>query len=514
MSGVTRFFAHRGLSCGDGRVDLVQNVLFNSFEFLFFFAAATVIYMISPQRGRLPWLLIASLFFYGYASPLMLLHLIAVAVITFFVAIAIHGSPNDRRKKLLLTTGLIGLVANLVAFKYTSFLNETFRSMFGWFGAAYDVPVLNIILPLGISFYSFVLIGYLIDIYRGEEPEKNWLIFGVFVFFFPKMIAGPIERTTSLLPQLREKLPGFQYAMVTAGLSLMLWGIFKKVVVADRIAPFVDKVYNSPEAFTGVSHIFATWLYAFQLYCDFSGYTDIALGAALVFGIRLLPNFNRPYFAVSIQDFWKRWHISLTNWLNDYIYTPIMKSRFTGLKMYNLILLAMMITFVVSGFWHGAAWTYVVWGALHGSYIVISLLAQKRWNKFAKKTGLNKRKKAYRALKISVTFVLVCFAYVFFRANSMGDATYIVTHGFTGWGDVLGGVRDVIDGSIPEMLLALAGIVIVMAPEFYKDHAKLGELYRALPTWQRWGLVYTAAVSIVTLGAFYNLDQQFIYFRF
>jgi len=470
--------------------------------------------MLIPQRARLPWLMITSLIFYGYTSPLMLLHLIAIAVITFFVAIAIHRAEDPGRKKLLLTLSLIGLVGNLVVFKYTSFLNETFRSIFGWFGAAYDVPVMNIILPLGISFYSFVLIGYLIDIFRGEEPEEDWLVFGVFVFFFPKMIAGPIERTTSLLPQLREKLPGFKYALVTAGLQLMLWGAFKKVVVADRIAPFVDRVYESPEAFSGVSLIFATWLYAFQLYFDFSGYTDIALGAALIFGIRLLPNFNRPYFAVSIQDFWKRWHISLTNWLNDYIYTPVMKSRFTGLKMYNLILLAMMITFVVSGFWHGAAWTYVVWGVLHGSYIVVSLLMQKRWNKFAKKIGLNKRKQLYRGIKISVTFCLVCFAYVFFRANSMEDALYIVANGFSGWGNPVEGIKAVVDGRLAHMGLAMVGIFIVMAPEFYKGHDKLGEIYRALPSWQRWGLIYSATASIVILGAFYNTDQQFIYFRF
>jgi len=206
--------------------------------------------------------------------------------------------------------------------------------------------------------------------------------------------------------------------------------------------------------------------------------------------------------------------MSLTSWLNDYIYTPFMRSRFTGLKMYNLILLGMMLTFVVSGFWHGANWTFIVWGALHGFYIVVSLLAQKRWNKFAKKSGLVKRKKAYRALKISVTFVLVCFAYIFFRASNIGEAGYIVVHSFTGWGDVIGGIRAVVNEKLPEMLLALFGIAVVMAPELHKDHAKIGEKYRALQRWQRWGLIYAATLSIVVLGAYYNTDQQFIYFRF
>lgn len=470
--------------------------------------------MVVPARVRLPLLLAVSLFFYGYTSPIMLMHLIAVAGLTYRVAIAIERSEDESRKKGFLTLALVGLVGNLVMFKYTSFLNETFREIFGWFGAAYDIPVLSIILPLGISFYTFLMIGYLIDVFRGEKAERDWLVFGTFVFFFPKMIAGPIERGKTLLPQLRASLPGFDYAMVSAGLQLMLWGAFKKIVVADRIAPFVDRVYDAPHDFSGVSIVFSTWLYAFQLYCDFSGYTDIALGAAMVFGIKLLANFNRPYFAVSIQDFWKRWHISLTAWLNDYIYTPFVRSRFTGLKMYNLILLGMMLTFVVSGVWHGANWTFIVWGALHGTYIVVSLLAQKRWNKFAKNSGLTKRKKLYRNLKISVTFFLVCFSYIFFRAETLGDAGYMVSQLFSGWGDIVAGIRAVAAGQLPELLLALLGIAIVMAPELHKDHAKSGAIYRALPSWQRGSLIYAATLAVVVLGAYNNADQQFIYFRF
>lgn len=489
-------------------------MIFHSIEFLAFFAVTVLGYMFAPQKARLPLLLAASLFFYGYTSPFMLVHLGVVAAITYFVAIEIERREDKARKQALLTVAVVGLVLNLVAFKYTSFLNETFRSMFGWFGAAYDVPVLNIILPLGISFYSFLMIGYLIDVFRGEPAERDGVVFGVFVFFFPKMIAGPIERTKNLLPQLRAPMIGFSYAAVTAGLQLMLWGAFKKVVVADRIAPFVDRVYNAPQEFEGVSMVFATWLYAFQLYFDFSGYTDIALGAAMVFGIKLVSNFNRPYFARSIQDFWKRWHMSLTNWLNDYIYTPFTRSRWTGLKMYNLMLLGMMLTFVVSGFWHGANWTFIVWGALHGSYIVVSLLLQKRWNKFAKNIGLTKRKQTYKALKISVTFLLVCFSYIFFRANDLSDAGYIIANSFSGWTDVVGGIRAVIDGKYLEIGLAFAGIAIVMAPEFHKNHAKIGDMYMSLHSWQRQGLIYAATFAVVVLGAYYNLDQKFIYFRF
>lgn len=489
-------------------------MLFHSFEFIAFFSVTVVAYMLSPQRLRLPLLLLASLFFYGYTSPLFLLHLLVIAASVYYFAIAIEKTESRPRQQAIMAIAVILLVLNLVAFKYTSFFNESLRSLFSWFGAAYDVPVLNIILPLGISFYSFLMIGYLIDTFRGEKAERDWLVYGVFVFFFPKMIAGPIERGRNLLPQLRAPMTGFSYVLVTAGLQLMLWGAFKKIVVADRIAPFVNRVYDAPQDFSGVSMMFATWLYAFQLYFDFSGYTDIALGAAMVFGIRLLPNFNRPYFAVSIQDFWKRWHMSLTSWLNDYVYTPFSRSRFTGLKMYNLMLLGMMLTFVVSGFWHGANWTFIIWGALHGSYIVISLLAQKPWNKFAKNSGLTKRPKLYRALKISVTFILVCFAYIFFRANSLGDAGYIISQAGTGWTDILGSIRAVVDGKALEMGLALLGIAIVMAPELHKNHAKIGEVYQSLPSWQRQGLIFAATLSVVILGAYYNLDQKFIYFRF
>lgn len=489
-------------------------MLFNSIEFIVFFTVTVISYLLMPQRFRLHLLLVASLVFYGWTGPLFLIHLLVAAGLVYYFALAIEKAEDKPRKQTIMTIAIVLLVLNLVGFKYTSFFNETLRGLFGWFGAAYDVPVLNIILPLGISFYTFLMIGYLIDTFRGDKAERDPWVFGVFVFFFPKMIAGPIERGKNLLPQLRSPLKGFDYALMTAGLQLMLWGAFKKVVVADRIAPFVNRVYDNPQAYDGVSMVFATWLYAFQLYFDFSGYTDIALGAAMVFGIKLLPNFNRPYFAVSIQDFWKRWHISLSSWLNDYVYTPFSRSRWTGLKMYNLMLAGMMLTFVVSGFWHGANWTFIVWGALHGTYVVVSLLAQKPWNKFAKNSGLTKRPKTYRALKIGVTFFLVCFAYIFFRANSMADAGYILSHMHTGWGSATSGIRAVIDGKLAEMGLAILGIIVVMAPEWYKDHAKVGDIYRALPSWQRWGLVYAATVAVVVLGAYYNLDQKFIYFRF
>jgi D-alanyl-lipoteichoic acid acyltransferase DltB (MBOAT superfamily) len=487
-------------------------VAFNSLQFLAFFAVALTGYALMPPRARWIWLLGASLFFYGFAGPVFLVQILGATALAYFAAFAIERQEVRQGKQLVLGAAIVVLVANLVAFKYAAFWNDMIRTAFGWAGAG-DAPLLQLIMPLGISFYTFQLIAYLVDVFRGAKAERHFGLFSLFVLLFPKVVSGPIERAKNLLPQLHA-LPAFSYAMAMAGFQLMLWGAFKKIVVADRIAPFASRVFDNPHAFDGVSMTFATFLYAFQIYFDFSGYTDMALGAAMILGIKLMQNFDRPYFAVSIQDFWKRWHISLTSWLTDYLYTPLTRAKWIKLKLYTLMLAGLFITFVVSGLWHGSYWTFMAWGALHGGYIVASLLLQKPWNQFAKNSGLTKRPKSYRALKIGVTFVLVCFAYILFRAETMQDALYIMSHLATGWGNVLGGLGAVKGDDNPELLLALVGIAVVMAPEFYKGHAKLGQDIAAGPAWRRWGLHYAAAASLFLLGAYYGVDQQFIYFQF
>lgn len=488
-------------------------MVFNSLEFVGFFVVVVLVHFALPQRARWMWLLAASLFFYGYAGAIYLVQIVAAAAAAYYAALAIEAQAERAKKQRILALAIVALSANLIVFKYTSFFNETFRAVFGWAGLAYEIPVLHIIMPLGISFYTFQLIGYVIDVFRGAKAERHFGIFTLSVVLFAKVISGPIERAKSLLPQLHA-LPSFNYALALAGFQLMLWGAFKKIVVADRIAPFVNRVYDAPHEFEGVAMTFATFLYAFQIYFDFSGYTDMALGGAMILGVKLMQNFNRPYFAVSIQDFWKRWHISLSSWLTDYLYTPLTRAKWIKLKLYTLMLISLMITFVVSGFWHGAQWTFVAWGALHGVYIVASLLLQKPWNRFAKESGLTKRPKAYRTLKISVTFLLVCLAYVLFRANSLADAAYIYTHLGTGWGEAVDGLKSIVSADQAEFVLAMAGIVVVMAPEFMKGHAKLGEAVLAWPAWRRWGLYYAGALSLLLLGAYYGVGQDFIYFRF
>ncbi|HEX6244222.1 MAG TPA: MBOAT family O-acyltransferase, partial [Polyangiales bacterium] len=404
---------------------------FNSLEFLLFFLIVVGTFFFVPQRARWAFLLGASCYFYGVWNWLVLIQLVAVIGLTYWFGVRIEDTADAVKKRKLATTSIVLLVLNLFAFKYTAFANESFRSLFSWVGAPYPIPVVRLILPIGISFYTFQLIGYIVDVYKVGKAERHLGVFALFTLFFPKLVAGPIERSKGLLPQLHAE-QSFDRARVVAGLRLMLWGAFQKIVVADRLAPFVNAVYAKPRDQEGVVLVFATWVFAFQIYCDFAGYSDIAVGAAQTLGFKLTRNFNRPYFAISVQDFWKRWHISLSSWLTDYVYTPLSRTK-VKMKWHTWMQVALFITFVVSGFWHGAAWTFVLWGALHGSYLVAAMQSQKTWTKIHKKTGILKRQKLHNTLKICATFSLVCFAYIFFRAESVADAFYIVGHLHSGW---------------------------------------------------------------------------------
>jgi alginate O-acetyltransferase complex protein AlgI len=492
-------------------IGILGSLQFISLQFAAFFIVVAGVYFLLPLRVRWAWLLAASLYFYGAAEPIYLLQILAVTGLSYVAAIQIERAEAPSRKSLILTGSVVLLVANLFLFKYTSFLNETLRSLFGFAGADYPVGVVKILLPIGISFYSFQLISYLVDVARGAKAERHAGVFALYVAFFPKLIAGPIERAKNLLPQLHAPR-GFDYALAVSGLQLIAWGAFKKVVVADRSAPFVQRAYEDPHAVDGVVMTFSTWLYAFQLYFDFSGYTDMALGLAAVLGFKLMQNFNRPYFATSIQDFWKRWHISLTSWLTDYIYTPLTRSKRIKMKWHDLMLLSLFITFLVSGLWHGAQWTFVAWGALHGAYMVGGSLLQRPWNKVAKAIGLNKRPQLYRAMKIAVTFVFVCLAYILFRAESLADAAYIFTHLGTGWDKAAYSLRVFTVYWRTDLVIVMAGIAVVMLVEFLQGRVDLGKLLATRPA-LRWTVYYAGAASIALMGAFYG-QQQFIYFRF
>lgn len=490
-------------------------MVFNSALFLVFFPIVLCVYYLVAPRLRWGWLLLASLYFYGVSAPAYLLQILVATAVTYWLARKIESTTDEAPRRRLTMLSVCLLLANLAVFKYTAFVNESLRALFGWVSLPYDLPVVRILLPIGISFYTFQLISYVVDVSRKTVPAERHLgVFALFVLFFPKMVAGPIERAKSLLPQLHKE-QSFDYRQVVFGLQLMLWGAFKKVVVADRIAPIVGEVYGDPRAHDGVAMTAATLLFAVQVYTDFSGYSDIAVGAAQTFGYKLTNNFNRPYTAISIQDFWKRWHISLSNWLTDYVYTPLTRSRIIKLKWYYLMLLSLFLTFVASGLWHGAEWTFVAWGALHGLYLVCSMQTQKQRRKAIKLFRLDRAPRVHQALRIAYIFTLVCIAYVLFQSKSIGDAFYIFTHIPTGWGHAPASLRELFRGRAPELLYIVSGTFVVFGVEHLQGRVKkLRETIAARPAWVRWSLYYGLAVSIVLLGAFFESDQQFIYFQF
>ncbi|GHV91063.1 alginate O-acetyltransferase [Spirochaetia bacterium] len=390
---------------------------FNSWQFLVFFPVIVVLYFIVTARVRKNalsqlLLLVASLFFYMCWNPVYLCLILFSVAVTWTSGILMDGR-SMRRKKLILASSLILNLAVLFFFKYYNFFAGTVNSLFGQSGARATLPALNVLLPVGISFYTFQALGYSIDVYRGTvKAERNFLSYALFVTFFPQLVAGPIERTGNLLPQFKAD-HHFDYDRVTSGLKLAAWGMFKKVVIADRLAVYVNGVYGNPGVYPASALLLATFFFAFQIYCDFSGYSDIAIGTARVLGFNLMTNFRKPYFSQSITEFWRRWHISLSTWLKDYLYIPLGGNRKgPGRQKLNLL-----ITFLISGLWHGAAWHFVFWGLLHGLFQIIERSIPKRVN-----AALNK----VPPVRVCITFLLVCFAWVFFRAGSVSDAFLIV----------------------------------------------------------------------------------------
>ncbi len=401
-------------------------MLFNSTEFLLFFPICVLIYFVFPKKVRNYWLLICSYFYYMCWNPKYIFLLMASTVITYASGLTmewVKNSDKDEKSKTKLKNWIVAIsfVSNigiLFYFKYINFAIDTWTRIMAKLGVTITAPAVDVILPVGISFYIFQALSYTMDVYRDEiYAEKNILRYALFVSFFPQLVAGPIERSKHLLKQLAK--PGeFNYDNVRSGLLTMLWGYFLKLVIADRCAILVDTVYNNVSAYFGYQIIVASILFALQIYCDFMSYSTIAKGAARVLGYELMENFDLPYFATSIKDFWRRWHISLSSWLRDYLYIPLGGNRKGRIRKYINII----ITFFVSGLWHGAAFTFIIWGLLHGIYQIIEDLLKPYTDKLLAKTKLNPKNAALMVLKIIVTFTLVDIAWVFFRANSFGEA--------------------------------------------------------------------------------------------
>ena len=341
----------------------------------------------------------------------------------------IEKTDKPKYKKLALAATLVTSLGVLFFYKYFDFLAGTVFDIAALFGNKGDAFALNLMLPVGISFYTFQTLSYVIDVYRGEvETEKNFFFYALFVSFFPQLVAGPIERPDNLIPQLKEA-HNWSNPDAVAGLKILLLGFFKKICVADLVSGFVNTVYNNPAESSALGVIIATLLFAVQIYCDFAGYTDIAIGCARIMGIRLMKNFDHPYSATSIKEFWSRWHISLSTWFRDYLYIPLGGNR----ASYGRHLANLFIVFRVSGLWHGAAWTFVIWGALHGVYQIIGKLTIKSRSSLIDKLGFSEKSKGVLILRRVITFILVDAAWLMFRANSIADAGILIKKLFVGW---------------------------------------------------------------------------------
>ena len=409
-------------------------MLFNSLSFAIFFPIVVVIYFALSKKLRQYWLLAASYWFYMSWNPKYVLLLLGSTVVTYISgrgieAIKCSFMPENKKmrfKKLVLGLGIAINLAVLLYFKYFNFLSENYRVILNHFGHDTPFQTLDILLPVGISFFIFQAIGYTVDVYRGEiYAEKNFFKYALFVSFFPQLVAGPIERSKNLLRQLSDS-PDFNYDSARSGLLIMLWGFFLKLVIADRCAVLVNTVYSNYQSYHGIQLVIASILFTFQIYCDFMGYSVIAKGAAKVLGYELIDNFNAPHFAVSIKDFWRRWHISLSTWFRDYLYFPLGGSRCSKFKKERNLL----IVFAISGLWHGSNWTYVIWGLLHGIYQVIEDILLPSYLKFKDKYNINTESFSFKFLNILKTFFLVSLGLVFFRSDTVTDAVIYIKNSF------------------------------------------------------------------------------------
>lgn len=495
-------------------------MIFNSVDFLIFFPIVTFIYFIIPHRFRWFWLLISSYYFYMCWNPRYAILIAASTIITYLSGILIDKANQIRDekksiglKKLWVFMSFAINLGILFIFKYANFFNGIIKSIFSWLNITVNIPTFNFLLPVGISFYTFQALSYTMDVYRKDvRAERNLGKYALFVSFFPQLVAGPIEKSKNLLYQFDEK-HSFDYDRAKNGLLLMIWGFFQKVLVADRLAILVDNVYNNPNGHKGFEIITATIFFAFQIYCDFGSYSDIARGAAEVMGFRLSKNFERPYFSKSIKEFWRRWHITLSAWFKDYLYIPLGGSRCSKLRNYFNI----MVVFLISGLWHGADMSFVIWGGLHGAFQVIGDILKPLKEKLRRVFKIKTDVFSYKLLQVVITFILVDFAWIFFRANSYSDAKILIKNMmyFNPWIFTDNSIYNLgLDSK--EFLVAIIGIIVVLAVNMMQRNKSLRIQLSRQNTSFRWVMYLIAVLSILIFGM-YGPDysaQQFIYFQF
>ena len=483
-------------------------MLFNSFQFLVFFPIVVTVFFALPDRARNVFLLIASYYFYMCWRPAYIAVIWFITLLDYFAGIMIEDATEERSRRFFLGVSILGNFGLLFVFKYFDFfggsLSQALRPL-----RLFDIPTLHFLLPIGLSFHTFQAVSYTIEVYRRRVPaEHNLLDYALYVSFFPQMVAGPIERPYHLLPQFKTP-KRVEFASVRYGLELAMWGFFKKVVIADRVAALVNTVYRSPRTFSGPILTLATLFFSIQIYCDFSGYSDIAIGCARIMGFDLMTNFRQPYFSQSIEEFWHRWHISLSTWFRDYLYIPLGGNRVSTPRWCANIL----VVFTVSGLWHGANWTFVAWGAVHGIFYVVGRGTARLRKSLAQMLGEPSMPRLWTAWRMLFIFALVTAAWVFFRAQSLSDAQFVLTH-FYRRGNFRLADLDVFHVGLArsDLLIATVMIAVTLVVDWLlmKESAAARRIWSVRPV--RWTLYYACAYSIVFFGVFEHLE--FIYFRF
>ncbi|NLI53324.1 MAG: MBOAT family protein [Clostridiales bacterium] len=493
-------------------------MLFNSLPYAIFLVVVFALHWLLPNRFRWIMLLIASYYFYMSWNPELIVLIVLTTLVSYSCALLIEryrGSDDkpSHLQKLFLILALVICLGTLFFFKYFDFFSDSVTAILRSLSLPVHELTLKLILPVGISFYTFQTLSYVIDVYHGKVPAERHLgIYALYVSFFPQLVAGPIERPQNLIPQIRRERT-FEFQPASDGLKWIALGLFKKVVIADSLSVYVDMVYGNLAGFHGLPFIVATVFFAFQIYCDFSGYSDIAIGSAKLLGINLMKNFDSPYLSLSLREFWTRWHISLSSWFRDYVYIPLGGNR----KKLPRHLINLMLTFLMSGLWHGANWTFVCWGALHGFYVVAETLIHKIQSRFASP----KEKKPSQswlssAVRLVLTFTLVCFAWVFFRADSMADAFYGLSNMFEGIRSPLHYVAD----AATKLKLDRYDLLIRLLPvgmlAVFDIANRRTNVFAAMSRWKpvfRWG-VYLILIWFILFFPGTGGGSEFIYFQF
>jgi len=475
---------------------------FNSLKYFLFLPAVYLAFYFAGERARWIVLLAASLIFYAALNvPYLLAVLMLVAMTTYCFGILVDQAVSAKAKQVLLWSGVATNILILVGMKYLPFLSENLKTLSGLLSLDAQIQPFKAFVSIGVSYFIFQAMSYLFDIYlETVKPERHFGHFSLYLAFFPKLLQGPIERAGDLIPQLKTKYE-FNYNNMRFGMLLFAWGLFKKVVIADRLGLCVDEVYKDVHAFTGLPLLLATYAYAFQIYMDFSGYTDMAMGSARLFNISLTQNFNSPYLATSVADFWRRWHITFSRWILDYIFRPL-QMQWRNWKNWGTAS-ALVLAFLVSGIWHGASWGFVVWGGLHGLYMGCSIFYKPYQKRLHKTLGIEKIK-LLKVWQVFVTFNLVSFAWIFFRATNLNDAIYIISKlwifDYQSFVNILS--KSTRDTVVLAIMGLFPGVVFIL---------KKRVLFFEQPTWMRWSIYYALCSAIILFG---KSSDNFIYFRF